>query len=132
MIDIENDIFSAVAVPIREQFKAYVTGEYVDAPTDFPAVTVFQIDNRVIQNRRTLNMENAADMTFEVNVYDNTSGYKKQKVKEIMAAVDTIMARLGFARTMCAPTSNLADATIYRMTARYEGAVDKDLWVYQN
>lgn len=132
MIDIENDIFSAVAVPIREKYNAYVTGEYVDAPPRFPAVTVFQIDNSVIESRRTLIVENAASVPFEVNVYDNTTGYKKQKVKEIMASVDKIMERLGFVRTYCAPTPNIADATIYRMTARYKAAVDKDLWVYQN
>lgn len=132
MIDIENDVFSAVAVPVRERYNAYVTGEYVDAPPRFPAVSVFQIDSSVIQRRRTLNMENAASVAFEVNVYDNTTGYKKQKAKEIMASVDEIMAHLGFVRTMCSPTSNLADATIYRMTARYEAAVDEDLVVYQN
>lgn len=108
-----------------------MSGEYVDAPEKFPTVTVFQINSAVIQRMRTLNMENAASVAFEVNVYDNTTGYKKQKVKAILADVDEIMAGLGFARTMCAPTSNLADATIYRMTARYEAAVDADLWTYQ-
>lgn len=132
MIDIENDIFSAVALPIREKYNAFVSGEYVDAPTRFPAVTVFQIDSSVIQRMRTLNMENAASVVFEVNVYDNTTGYKKQKVKEIMADVDGIMASYGLARTMCAPAANLADATIYRMTARYEAAVDDDLFTYQS
>lgn len=77
-------------------------------------------------------MENAASVAFEVNVYDNTSGYKKQNVKEIMADIDQIMAGLGLERTMCAPTSNLADATIYRMTARYEAAVDAELFIYEN
>lgn len=109
-----------------------MSGEYVDAPEKFPAVTVFQINSSVIQRMRTLNMENAASVAFEVNVYDNTTGYKKQKVKEIMSDIDDILARLGLARTMCSPTSNLADATIYRMTARYEAAVDEDLWIYQN
>lgn len=104
----------------------------MDAPPRFPAVTLFQIDSSVIQSMRTLNMENAASVAFELNVYDNTTGYKKQKVKDIVAAADEIMASLGFARTMCATTSNLADATIYRMTARYEGAVDQDLMVFEN
>jgi len=108
-----------------------VSGEYVDAPEKFQTVTVFQINSSVMQRMRTLNMENAASVAFEVNAYDNTTGYKKQKVKAIMADIDEIMASLGFARTMCSPTSNLADATIYRMTARYEAAVDTDLLIYQ-
>lgn len=121
-----------MAVPIRDKYKAFVSGEYVDAPEKFPTVTVFQINSSVIQRMRTLNMENAAAVAFEVNVYDNTTGYKKQKVKEIMADVDKIMADLGLTRTMCAPTSNLADATIYRMTARYDAVVDKTLRIYTN
>lgn len=103
----------------------------MDAPEKFPTVTVFQINSSVIQRMRTLNMENAAAVAFEVNVYDNTTGYKKQKVKAIIGDIDEIMAGLGFARTMCAPTSNLADATIYRMTARYQAAVDTELLIYQ-
>ena len=121
-----------MAGPIRRKYNAFVSGEYVDAPTKFPAVTVYQINSSVVRRMRTLNMENAASVAFEVNVYDNTSGYKKQNVKEILADIDQIMAELGFERTMCAPTSNLADATIYRMTARYEAAVDAELFIYEN
>lgn len=125
-------MFSAVAVPIRQKHSANVIGEYVDAPTSFPAVTIFQIDNSIVPGMRTVNIENAVDVSFEVNVYDNTSGYKKQKAKEVMADIDEIMSELGFTRTMYSPTSNIADASIYRLTARYEASVDSDLWIYQS
>ena len=104
----------------------------MDKPTRFPAVTIFQIDNSVMPKYRTLEMENAASVAFEVNVFDNTSGYKKQKAKDVMEDIDTIMARLGFLRIMCSPTPNLVDATIYRLTARYTAAVDQELWIYSN
>lgn len=79
---------------------------------------------------RTLRIENAASVLYEVNVYSNKIGYKKAEAQEIMSFIDEILAKLGFTRTMLNPLPNLADATIYRLTARYEAVVDKDNWIY--
>lgn len=140
MIDIENDVFAAVAIPLREKYgkdangkyKILVSGEYSPSPAYFPAVTIEETDNSVYQRMRTANIENAASVLYEVNVYSNKTGYKKAEAQEIMSFIDDIMARLNFTRTMCNPLPNLADATIYRLTARYEAIVDKDLWIYTN
>ena len=69
---------------------------------------------------------------YEVNVYTNRVGYKKLDAYEIMETIDQVMTgqvetegrRLGFYRSMCSPIPNLADATIFRLTAQYRG-VDK-------
>lgn len=133
-------MFSAVAIQLREKYgkdasgkwNIFVSGEYVDAPAKFPAATIEEINNSVYKRMSTLNIENAANVLYEVNVYSNKVGYKKAEAQEIMEFIDNIMSGLGFTRTMCNPLPNLADATIYRLTARYEAVVDKDLWIYQN
>ena len=116
MIDVESLIFSQVAEALRVAFPGiFVSGEYVDTPAKFPAVTIVESDNAIVQRMRTV----------------NTVGYKKSEAKDIMEAVDGEFSKLGFARTMCNPISNLSDATIYRMVARYTATVAKDLWVYR-
>lgn len=138
MIDIEGQIFAAVAVPLREkygkdtkgQWKIWVSGESTDVPARFPAVTIEEKDNYVYTRLRTRKIENAARVMYEVNVYTNRVGYKKQDAQEIMSFADEILANKGFTRTMMQPIDNLSDATIYRMVARYEAVVDTDHWIY--
>lgn len=133
MIDLENDIFGLVATPLREKFPGiWVSGEYTSSPAKFPAVTIEEMDNSVYQKMRTIHIENAASVLYEVNIYSNKIGYKKAEAQEIMSFIDDILAGLGFTRTMCNPLPNLADATIYRLTARYEAVIDKDNWIYTN
>lgn len=121
-----------MASALREIFPdIFVSGEYTDVPAKFPAVTIVEEDNSIVQRMRTTNIENAVNLMYSANVYTNTVGYKKSEAKEIMSVIDDEFSKMGFARTMCNPVANLQDATIYRMTARYEATADKDLWVYR-
>ena len=121
-----------MASALREIFPdSFVSGEYTDVPAKFPAVTIVEEDNSIVQRMRTTNIENAVNLMYSANVYTNTVGYKKSEAKDIMETVDEEFTKLGFARTLCNPVANLQDATIYRMVARYEATVDKDLWVYR-
>ena len=75
MIDVESLIFSQVAEALRVAFPGiFVSGEYVDTPAKFPAVTIVESDNAIVQRMRTANIENAATLMYEVNVYTNTVG----------------------------------------------------------
>ena len=133
MIDIENDVFTAVATVLRAAHVGiYVTGEYVPAPPKFPAVSIVESDNRIVTNMRTLNIENAASVMYEVNVYSNKTAGKKAEAKAIASTIDSVFASIGFTRTMKNQVSNLNDASIYRIVCRYEAVVDKDLWIYHN
>ena len=49
---------------------------------------------------------------------------------DIMETIDNEFSKIGFTRTMCNPVSNLQDATIYRIVARYEGVADKNFRIY--
>lgn len=133
MIDAENDIFTAVATAVRTAHPGtFVVGEYVYAPPTLPAVTIVESDNRIVQNMRTLNIENAVSVMYEVNVYSNKASGKKVEAKEIAETVDGVFLSLGFTRTLRNQIPNFNDATIYRIVIRYEAVIDKDLWIYHN
>lgn len=131
MIDVESEIFNSIASVLRKKYNGiFVTGEFVDKPASFPAVTIIENDNSVVSRMRTTNIENAVNLMYEVNVYSNVVGYKKSEAKKIMATIDNEFAKIGFERVSCTPVSNLQDATIFRLLARYRAAVDKNLFVY--
>lgn len=128
MIDAENEFFTAVATELRAAFPGiFVTGEYVREPASFPCVSIEEKNNAVWRNTRTgTSLENHATVMYEVNVYSNLINGKKQEAKAIMAVADEVFARLNMSRIMTSPVPNLADATIYRLTARFQGIVGPD------
>lgn len=133
MIDIEFDIFDAVADRLRAQYPGiFVTGDVSFSPARFPAVSVVETGNSVVANMRTRVIENAALVMYEVNVYSNKTGYSKIEAKEILSVVDDVLVGLGFTRAYSNPVQNLEDRNVFRIVARYEATVDKDLWIYQS
>lgn len=135
MIDIESFLFSRIAGVLRASYEGiFVSSEYVDSPAKFPAVTIVESDNSVLQKMRTAapNLENAVSLMYEVNIYTNTEGFKKSEAKDILETVDSEFSKLGFTRTMSNPISNLQDAKIFRIVVRYEGVADKDFRIYTN
>lgn len=46
MIDIENQIYTPIAKALRNKFSGIiVSGEYINAPPDFPYVSIVEQDN---------------------------------------------------------------------------------------
>lgn len=124
-------MFNVIAKKLRATYPGiWVNGEELDLPSRFPAVTITEQDNSVVQRMRTLNIENAANLMYQASVYSNKAVGRKQEAKKIMETIDQEFANLGFTRTMCNPISNLQDATIYRIIARYTASVDRDLWIH--
>ena len=73
MIDIESFLFSQIAGALRSTYEGiFVSGEYVDSPARFPAVTIVESDNSVLPKMRTAapNLENAVSMMYEVNIFN--------------------------------------------------------------
>lgn len=133
MIDIENEVFSTVATHVRASFpKIYMVGEFVKSPSQFPCISLVEVDNQVYRNTRSSSeIENHAQLMYEVQVFTNDIKGKKAKCKEIIGAVDNEMKKLGFTRTLLTPIPNEEDATIYRMVGRYRAIVDKDSTIYR-
>lgn len=133
MIDIENEVFNAVATDLRSEYPdTYVVGEYVKTPPRFPCVSLVEMDNRSYQQTEDSgSAENHASLMYEVNIYSNKTTGKKAECKAIASLIDERMLALGFARTMLQPIPNLDDATIYRMVGRYSAVVSKNKTLYR-
>ena len=133
MIDIEQDVYNVIAPVIREQYpKAFVTGEYVPAPVQFPAVSIVEMDNTALTaTQDSASLENDVSVMYEVNVYSNRITGKKAECKAIAALIDEQFMLLGFTRSFLNPIPNLNDATIYRMTGRYRAVVSDDQVIYR-
>lgn len=133
MIDIENEVFNAVATEVRTKYPGiYIVGEYVKTPPKFPCVSLVEMDNQSYQvTEDSGSSENHAVLMYEVNIYSNKTTGKKSECKAIAALIDERMLALGFARTMLQPIPNLDDATIYRMVSRYSATVSKNKVIYR-
>ena len=133
MIDIESAVFDRVMKRVREQFPdIFMTGEYVNAPPSFPAVSLIEQDNSIRED--TLDSgsnENHANVMYEVNVYSNKTTGKKSECKAIVALIDKEMTAMGFVRSTLTPVPNEYDSTIYRMVGRYRAAVSTDYKIYR-
>lgn len=133
MIDIESEVFNIVSKAARAKYpKIYMTGEYVKSPPSFPCVSLIETDNQIYRNTRDSgNIENHAQVLYEVNAYSNKTSGKKAECKAIIAFIDTQMEALGFTRTLMNPVPNEEDATVYRMVARYRAIVSKEKVIYR-
>lgn len=128
MIEIENEIFNAVATKLRETYEdIFVSGEYVPTPSSFPAVSIEEKDNYTYAQGIDSGGEKFVSVMYEVNVYSNKTVGKKSQAKEIMALIDDEMLTIGFTRTTKQPMAMPNQETnIYRLVARYRAIVGKD------
>ena len=133
MIDIENEVFNRVATRVREQFPdIFMTGEYVNSPPSFPAVSLVEMDNSIRETTvDSGSNENHVNVMYEVNVYSNKTAGKKSECKAIVALLDNEMTAMGFVRSTLTPVPNEYDATIYRMVGRYRAAVSTDYKIFR-
>lgn len=130
MIDIESDVLGAVknGLPAGVSFSPF----YQPRPAHFPHVSGEEKSNSVYRaTQDSGSLENHASVGYEFSIYSNKEGGKKAEARAISAALDGIMQSLGFTRTYCQPTPNLLDATVYRITARYEAVVDTSHNIYR-
>ena len=122
---IENDVFTAVYNKITATYGAntvYVTGEYTPTPPSFPCVFVYEADN-YNAGFDGCNHEKLTGVMYQVEVYSNKQNGKKTEAKNLMATVDSVLTPLGFTRQSMQQLPNMADATIFRLNARYSAAV---------
>ena len=133
MINIESAVFDIIATAVRSEYPdAYIVGEYVKSPSQFPCISIVEIDNVAYDRTQSSgSLENHADVTYEVNIYSNKTSGKKSECKAIASLIDNELATLGLSRTMLQPIPNVDDATIYRMLGRYRGVVSKDFKIFR-
>lgn len=133
MIDIENELFTAIVDRIHESYPdCFCTMEHVDAPPAFPCFEMIERDNAAWQSSQDSgSMENHAAIMWETQVYSNRARGKKSECKAIARIVDDVMLEMGIDRTFLDSLPNMADATIYRILGRYRAVVGKDGTIYR-
>ena len=126
MIDIEKLIYTPIADALRKRFKGIaVSGEYVNAPSKFPYVSIVEQDNYMtVSQMDSSPSERLATVMYEVNVYSDKTGSKKAVCREIMGVIDEMLYRKNFTRISLSPVPNMENGTMYRLTARYRAETD--------
>ena len=126
MIDFNNETFTNVATAVRDNHAgATVTGEYTRRPSKFPAVTLDEISNIMVDRLEdSSNEERYAGVTYRLQVFSNKQSGKKAEARAIFATADAEMRRMGFRRVTYATTPEIYDSTIYEITATYEAVID--------
>lgn len=132
MIDIENQVFTAVATALRTAFPSITVESITNySPSSFPFVSLEETDNYSFDRTRdTESNNNHSVVAYEVNIYSNKTNTRKSEAKEILAVIDAKLIELGFTRTVKQPI-NLDDASKYRIFARYMAVVGKDETIYR-
>ena len=130
MIDYEVKIFNkvyATAAPLCAK-NMVVSAPFTNAPTGFPAVCLYELDNRTVRNRQSSTpVENYAQVTYQLDVYATT----KSKCREIFSAADNVMMALNFTRISGQFTDNLGNTKVFRYVGRYQAVVDPDGNLYR-
>ena len=132
MIDVLNEVFTAVAVPVREAHPGVmVTGEYARQPSHFPALTVDETQNVSVESLEDSSKEERfSGLTYRLQAFSNKASGKKAEARAIFATADQLMRGMGFRRITYTTTPEIYDSTIYSITATYEAVVDTDGTTY--
>lgn len=129
----ENEIFTACYNALIAVFPdAFITGNYINQPARFPAVSIVCVDSATWRKTRdSSHGERHTTPTFEVNVYSNLKDGAKAQAQELLEVVDNLFTYWNFNRLMCSPIDNLSDNSIFRYVARYRGLMDAEGNVYR-
>lgn len=126
MINVENEIYTILADALEAAFPGvYVTSEYMNAPPDFPCVSITESDNYTATDRLdSSESEKYGVLMYEVNVYSNKTHARKSECKALIQFIDAKLFSLNFTRLVLTPVPNLFDTSVYRMIARYRAESD--------
>ena len=128
MIDVESLVVTTIKTALTSKYSGIkITSEYVEVPSSFPCVCVQESDNYVYdKSKDSQGAEYHSHLMYSVDVYSNKQVERKSEARAIMKVVDTAFKSIGFTRIMSNPIPN-KDASIYRISARYEGIVAEGL-----
>ena len=129
MIDVENYIFNEVhgtVAPLcaKNGFRS-VQGQ---VPTVFPAVNLFEMDNRTDYAREsTMAGEDYVILTYEAHVYATS----KAACRKVAKALDDRLIQLNMTRLSGAYSPNTANSKVFEFVARYRVGADEQGTLYR-
>lgn len=133
MNDFENELFTLCATDVRKSHPGVtIIGEYVRKPSAFPAVTLCETQNVMVDELMdSSHEERYSGLTYRLQVFSNKQKGKKAEAKAIFATADKALRSVGLRRKTYTTTPDIYDATIFSITATYEGIVDVNGTIYQ-
>ena len=133
MIQIDDEILTELSDAVRAIFPdIFITSTLVPAPSSFPCLSFVEQNNATLRRTQTQDVrENHATIMYQIDVFSNKKSGKRGECKKIFEVADIAMQDLGFTRLFLNPVPNLEDASIYRMTGRYQAVVGKDKMIYR-
>lgn len=133
MLDFNNEVFTNVATAVRTNHVGItVTGEYTRRPSKFPAVTLDEIQNVMVDRLEDSSGEETfAGVAYRLQVFTNKQNGKKAEARAIFATADAEMRRMGFRRVTYTTTPEIYDSTVYEISSTYEAVVSAAGYVYK-
>lgn len=130
MIDVEAHVFDYVYQAVSQVVpEGCFRSVFVPSPSRFPFATLMEMDNYTdARFQSTSVQENYAIVAYEANVY----AMDKQECRDVMATLDGRMIELGFTRLSMQFVPNLADSSLFRLTARYRAEADPNKVIYRH
>lgn len=129
---IEQEIQTLIFTAVRNDYSnCVITNATIAAPSKFPCLGVVLSDNGTTQSMRDSSGEdNYHDITIRVDVWSNLTNGKQAEAEGIMNIVRGVVLPLNFRQVSCRPTSDINNATVYRLTAEFTATVDADNNIY--
>lgn len=133
MIDRENEIYTIIVKLLKEHFPSVTYSSMPsNSPSTFPYVCIAQTGSYEPKNKMdSSNAEKFVELTFQIDVYSNSTTSRKTECKKIMKAIDEEMRSHNFRRNILTPNDTLYNATVYRLTATYTCLCDNE-YFYTN
>ena len=133
MIDVLNETFTRIATAVRNTHPGTtVSGEYTRKPSQFPAVTLDETQNVMVDRLEdSSNEESFAGVAYRLQVFSNKTSGKRAEARAIFATADAEMRRMGFRRVTYTTMPEIYESTIYSITVTYEAVVSAAGYVYK-
>jgi len=131
MINNASEIFTRITSALGNVDSSVKTSSvYTNSPSSYPFVSIEMIGNSVDERGSDSgDIENFANIDYEINVV-TTGNTKMSKCYKLLSVCDDFMKSIGFTRIVMTPMQD-QNETKYRLVARYEAVVGKDLKVYR-
>lgn len=135
MLDFSDQVYSRLTKELRAKHgdNFYTSQMEETSPPKIPAATIVQQDNSAYQKTMDFDChENHVKVMFQIDIYTNNKNKidRRKLAESIEETVSDFMIGLGFSRTMSKPIPNVSDMSIYRISMRFEGVIDKNGLVY--
>jgi len=132
MIDYSNEIFNTVAELLLQAYPGIeVKGEYVETPASFPCVSIEETSNTP-QHLDSASTAKYALVRYRVQVFSNNRSGKRAEARTIFQSVDEQMQKLNLFCKSMTTTPTVYHASIYQITATFEGTVDVNGTIYRS